>query len=106
MENPRLSKSVRRITMLRKDASGSVAAVVVYKKARKRKKGTKAFKFAERATRRMMEAQQKAAERYLEKHNKSNNKKKDGWLRDYGVNSARAANKGVKALKLRRAFSV
>jgi hypothetical protein len=106
MENPRLSKSVRRITMLRKDASGNTAPVVVYKKERKRKKGTKAFKFAERATRRMVEAQQKAADRYLEKHNRSNSKKKDGWITDYAVNTARATNRGLKALKLRRVFSM
>jgi hypothetical protein len=35
MDNPRLSSSVRRITVLRKEGSGSTVAVTVYKKARK-----------------------------------------------------------------------
>jgi hypothetical protein len=63
------------------------------------------FKAAERATRRMMEAQQKTADRYLSRHKKSNRKKKDGWLRDLTVNTVRAQNRGAKALKLRRVFS-
>jgi len=102
MDNPRLSSSVRRITVLRKEGSGSTVAVTVYKKARKRKKGLKSLRPLERATRRVAKAQERTAERYLKGHNKSNRKKKDGWVRDFVVNTARANNKGAKALKLRR----
>ncbi len=102
MDNPRLSRSVRRITVLHKDTSGSTVAVTVYKKARKRKKGVKSLRPLERATRRLVKAQGRTADRYLKRHNKSNRKKKDGWIRDYAVNTARANSKGVKALKLRR----
>lgn len=102
MDNFRLSGTVRRITVLRKDPSGSTVPVVVYKKAAKKKKGSRPFKFVERATRRAMEAQQKTADRYLARHRKSNRKKKDGWIRDFVVNTARAQNRGLKALKLRR----
>lgn len=102
MESPRLSGTIRRITVLRRDATGSAIPVVVYKKAAKRKKGSRPFRFIERATRRVMEAQQKTADRYLSRHRKSNRKKKDGWIRDFTVNSVRAQNRGAKALKLRR----
>lgn len=102
MDSPRLSSSVRRVTVLRKEGSGTAIAVTVYKKVRKRKKGVKSLRPLERATRRLVKAQERTAERYLRGHNKSNRKRKDGWIRDYVVNTARANNKGAKALKMRR----
>jgi hypothetical protein len=105
MEKPRLSRSIRRITVLRSDASGGTTPVVVYKKDSKKKKGSRVFKGAERVARRMVEAQEKTADRYLSRHRKSNEKKKNGWIRDFTVNTVRAHNRGVKALKLRRMFA-
>jgi hypothetical protein len=105
MENPRLSGSINRITVLRKDPSGFTIPVVVYKRASKGKKGSRTFKAAEKATRRMAKAQRRTAADYIARHDKSNRKKKDGWVRDWLVNSIRSENKGVKALKLRRMFS-
>jgi hypothetical protein len=105
MENPRLSGSINRITVMRKDPTGFTVPVVVYKRGKKSKKGSRTFKSAEKATRRMAKAQRKTAADYLQRHAKSNRKKKDGWVRDWFVNTVRADNKGAKALKLRRAFS-
>lgn len=102
MEIPRVSKSVRRITVLRPDASGQMEAVTLYRDGGSKKKGTRAFKLVERAARRVATAQSKAAGDYLSRHEKSNRKKKDGWVRDLAVNSMKASRKGTKALKLDR----
>jgi hypothetical protein len=104
MDIPRVSDSVRRITVLRKDASGVVVPVTLYQRSAS-KKGTRGFRMFERATRRLMEAQAKGAQSYLSRHNKSNEKKKDGWLRDFNLNLIRASRKGTKALKLDRLIS-
>lgn len=105
MDMPRVSDSVRRITVLRKDASGGVTPATVYQRGSKRKKGTPALKFFERTARRVADAQIASAESYLARHERSNSKEKDGWVQDLPVNVFRASQKGAKALKLQRLFS-
>jgi hypothetical protein len=105
MDIPRVSKSVQRVTVLRKDSSGQVTPVTLYRKEQSRKKQTRWLKFAEKATRHMADAQTKTAQSYLSRHSRSNSKKRDGWIRDYPVNVFRASRRGAKALKLTSLFS-
>jgi hypothetical protein len=93
------------VDILAKDPAGGTTSTVVYKRARNKKKGSKIFKVAEKATRRIMKAQEKTADRYLERHLKSNRKKKDGWLKDLTVNTIKANRSGAKELKLRKALN-
>jgi hypothetical protein len=104
MDIPRVSSSVRRITVLEKDASGHLRPVMVYKRGTSKKKGTWPIRYFERLTRRVVDAQTKAEQSYLSRHDRSN-RKKDGWARDLPVNVIRASQKGTKALKLDRLFS-
>jgi hypothetical protein len=106
MEINHVSKSVRRITVLRKDASGNTTPVAIYKrKSSKKKKGMKLLRPIEQATRQLVKAQSRTASKYLGRHRSSNGKRKDGWLRDLGLNMMRASRKGSKAIKINRLFS-
>lgn len=98
MDIPRVSSSVRRITLLRRDASGVVVPVRLYERSTS-KKGTRSAKFFERSARRIAKGQLKTAEGYLSRHEKSNRKKKDGWLRDFNANVFKASKKGLKQLR-------
>lgn len=100
MDIPGVSKSIRRIYVLQRDPSGKIVPLVVYRRPRSKKKGTRAFKPFERATRRIMKAQRNAADSYLSRHDKSNTKRRDGWVRDLPVNVVRAGEKVRRALKL------
>src|SRR5260221_4740754 len=102
---PRLNPSVRRVTILRKDDNGAVAPVIIYERARKTKKGTSVLRPFERAARRLVKAQERGAASYLSRHERSNEKKRDGWVRDLPQNVFRASTKGTKALKLNRLLS-
>jgi len=106
MDLPRLNASVRRITVLNRDESGNVVPVVVY--ARKRKKGrqTEALKPIERLARRIAEANSAAAASYLASHEKANNRRRDGWMRDTQLNFARAGRKGLEKLDPVRILSL
>ena len=96
-----VSKSSRRIAVLQRDPSGNIVPVVVYRRGRsKKKKGTRGFRVFERATHRIMKAQRSAADSYLSRHDKSNTKRRDGWIRDLPVNVVRAGEKVRRALKL------
>jgi hypothetical protein len=103
MDIPRVSDSVERITVLRRDPTGALAPVVIYEReGSKKKRGTRALRPFERAARRFMEAQRESAESYLRRHQRSNEKQKDGWIADLPLNVFRATQRGTQALKLER----
>lgn len=98
MDLPRLSRTVRRITILNKDEAGNVVPVVVFDKGRKKKQGTRALKQAERVARGWAEAASDATSVYLRAHKKANRKRRDGWLRDLNISLMQAGRKGLKKL--------
>jgi hypothetical protein len=103
MEPIRVTSSVRRIVALRRDENGRVAPVTLFRRRGDgRRKQSKYLRPIEKMTRRWANAQRAAADSYLSRHNRSNTKKKDGWIRDYNYNVSKAADRGRKQLKLRR----
>jgi acyl-CoA synthetase (AMP-forming)/AMP-acid ligase II len=100
MDMPRLSKSVRRVTVLQRDANGTVSPVVIFNRGRKKKKQTAIVKPFERFARSLVEAGDAVSGSYLKRHKKSNRKHRDGWIRDGAANLVRANAKGIKKLRL------
>ncbi len=94
MNTVKLNKSVRSIVVL-----GETGPVTVYERKDKRKL-SRANKAAEARTRRFMKASLVAMQAYMEAHEKSNRKKKDGWMRDYTWNATKATRKGLKRWRL------
>ena len=99
MDMPRLSKSVKRITVLQKDANGNASPVVVFKRKRSKKKGTQMLRPVERIMRSLAETGDAATGTYLRRHKKSNRKRKDGWVRDVPSNFVRAGRKAARKLR-------
>jgi hypothetical protein len=99
MDMPRLSKSVKRITVLQRNASGDMSPVVVFKRGRGKKNGTQMLRPLERIMRSLAETGDAATGTYLRQHKKSNRKRKDGWVRDVPGNYVKAARKGIKELR-------
>jgi hypothetical protein len=99
-----LSAKVRKVTVLTRDAAGQTTPVVVFEQEgrKKRKKQSREVKPIERAVRRVAKAEQRTVNEYLSRHERSNDKRRDGWLRDLGVNVARAGRKGARRLRLPR----
>ena len=90
----RLNKSVRRVVVL-----GESGPQTVFERKDK-KKVSKATRAAEKRTRRWVKASMTAMQTYLDEHQKSNRKKKDGWARDYSWNTSKAARKGIKKMRM------
>ena len=99
MDMPRLSKSVRRVTMLQRDALGNWRPVVLFKRGRKKKKSTATIKPFEQMTRSLAEASDAATSTYLRRHKRSNRKRRDGWVRDSQTNLMRAGTKALKEIQ-------
>jgi hypothetical protein len=98
-----MADSIRRIVKLERDERGHLGPVEIYRRdSGGKRKGTRLMRPLDRAVRRLARAQEEAATVYLERHDKSNTKKRDGWLRDLGNNVYRASRRGQKELKLER----
>ena len=88
-------KSVERIVRLDDDG-----AVVLHRNKSKKRKQSWFLKPIEKGSRRLARAQRDAAAEYLDRHESSNRKRKNGWVRDYSKNTQRALRKGFKRIRL------
>jgi hypothetical protein len=82
-------------------------AILVYRVGSKgkKKKGTRGLGIFEKMLRRSADANKTMASEYLDRHKRSNRKRRDGWVRDLPVNVFRARGKSMKRLQLGRLFS-
>ena len=71
---------------------------------KKRRKQSKSLKLFEKIARRGARAQQRTFGEYLYRHDRSNRKKKDGWLKDISKNLMSSSKKGRKRFKLSTLF--
>lgn len=105
----KLSKAVKRIVIPQQAATGGAATgapsgAYVLKHKKKRKKLAKGTRLFEKLIRRSARAQSKGANEYLYRHNRSNRKHKNGWLRDLANNIWKGNRKGRKSVKLSKLF--
>jgi hypothetical protein len=98
MECSDFGQFARRVTVVT-GRGASATQVVVYEQRRKGRKSSMMFKGAEKLVRRSMAAQAAYANRYLERHQASNAKHRDGWMRDSVYNVASAGKKAVKVMR-------
>lgn len=95
------TKPPKRVTVLTRDASGGLTVKSETTPGeRKKKKGTKGLGLVERIVRTGVDVGTAAGSSYLGRHKKSNEKKKDGWIKDAPVNVVRSGLKGMKKVKI------
>jgi len=108
-------KEVKRAIVLSGDdmpAGGS--RQISGKTKRKKKKQAAALKPLEKNVRSVAKSLDKATKEYFTRHDRSNSKKKNGWIRDYTKNMNKAMSKlsgsslvalpGLKGVKLPKLF--
>ena len=94
MDTIKLDKSVKSVVLLNSTDSGARSSETLYKaKKAKKKKQSKMLKLLEKSLRKSLKTQAKVAEDYLERHDRSNKKKRDGWVRDVVKNVGKAFKK-------------
>jgi hypothetical protein len=89
---------IKSIRVLDREPGGELRTSAVYERPRRRV--SKQYRGIEKFVRRFAEANRDASEIYLERHKRSNEKKKDGWLKQLSTNSQKARRKGWKKLQL------
>ncbi|MGE3805636.1 MAG: hypothetical protein AB7K24_13250 [Gemmataceae bacterium] len=100
-DSPHFGSSIVRVTLLTTDtATNEVRPLVYYSKtSKKKKKGSKGLRPLERLVRFDAEARKAVVDDYLDRHSQSNERKRNGWLRDLGKNVFKAMKAGHKKLK-------
>ena len=95
---------IRRITVLKRGGNAT-EATTVYREPRKRRKSSALISPIEHAARRLVRAQIVWGQEALRRHNRSNRRRRDGWLLDVPVNLAesgrKAFNEARKAVPFR-----
>ncbi|MDC3955564.1 DUF6312 domain-containing protein [Polyangium jinanense] len=100
-------KGIKRIVIPQQAGTPGAASnslQLVAGRRRKRKKLSKSSKFLEKVTRRAAKANRSGLDDYLARHDRSNRKKKNGWLKDLSKNVFRSSKKGRKSFKLSSLF--
>jgi len=92
---------IKRVTVLRRDDHGRIVSRDSYEGERKRKRSSRRMRPFERGIRELVEFQVRVLDGYLGRHNRSNEKRRDGWLSDMPTNVMRSVKK-AKPKKLLR----
>lgn len=92
-----MGRFVQRITVIDRGPSGQVASRTIYKKKPKCKSSEWARPL-EKAQRRSLKAGKVFVAELLDRHERSSSKRRDGWIRDAGVNQMKAARKAYRKL--------
>ena len=103
MEPPRMRKWVARVTLVERNESGKTTSRSLYSRDwKKKKKQTDGLKEVGKGIRRVHNALRAIENDYVRRHDRSNGKKRDGWVKDLPDNVAKSARKGAKKVELSR----
>lgn len=92
-----MANIVQRITLIEKSSPDNINVETLYRRRKKRKQ-SKWVKPFEKSQRRSLKASKIFVSELLDRHNRSSGKRKDGWLRDSGKNTMKAARKTYKKM--------
>ncbi|HWO22080.1 MAG TPA: hypothetical protein VNO30_25130 [Kofleriaceae bacterium] len=91
-----MARFLRRVTAVSRDGDETET---LYKKKKKKKKKTSLWlRPMERRQRRTAKALKTFGDTLLSRHNRSKRKRRNGWLRDGGLNTMRASRKAARKL--------
>jgi len=90
--------SVSSVTKLETRDDGTVVKTVL--SAPRKRRVSKRYRKVDKALRRVSRANQVASTEFLERHDRSNRKKKNGGLRSVTKNLRKSSGKGIKKLRL------
>jgi hypothetical protein len=85
-----VSRNVRRVVRVHVDASGRREVETLYARKQRRSRRSPELRGLEKLVRRLGRAHRAFGDTYVNRHQQSNRKKRDGWLRDLGDNVSRA----------------
>jgi hypothetical protein len=92
----RLSKAVKEVIILQRDDRGRRIQKTLYRQGKRRKRGSAPLDNVGRVVRKIVAGGEAAAQSYLSRHEQSNRKRPDGWVRDLPYNVFKATRRGLR----------
>jgi hypothetical protein len=87
------------VVKVEREADGSVTRTVLSEEGKsKRRKVSRPLRRLDRRIRKTMKLENVASSEYLRRHERSNRKKKNGALKDFGKNVRKSVREGVDAI--------
>lgn len=93
--------AAKSIVVLHFGADGQIRREAVAGAAKPRRRGSRRYRGLEKLMRRVARATGESSRAYLDRHERSNHKKRNGWVKDLPKNLRKANRRGMKILKLR-----
>ena len=93
---------IKRVTVLKRDDSGRIVSREAFEGDRHGRRSSRNVRPMERGIRKLVDFQTRVLDEYMARHERSNEKKRDGWLKDMPKNVFRA----VKKAKPKKLFRV
>ncbi|WP_420810738.1 hypothetical protein [Haliangium ochraceum] len=91
---------MQRVTVVSLSGPNRGESTTLFKKKNKKRKVSKWLRPMEKGQRRMLRASEAFSTTSLSRHNRSNSKRKNGWIRDVGKNQMKASRKAFKKLRM------
>lgn len=84
---------IKRVTVVKRDERGRTVARESYESERRSRRQSRGLRPIERSIRELLEFETRVLNNYLDRHQRSNEKSRDGWLSDLPSNVSRAVRK-------------
>lgn len=84
---------IKRVTVVKRDDRGRTVYREAYEAEPRRKRGSRALHPLERGVREFLQFENRVIDNYLDRHARSNEKHRDGWILDMPGNMMRAVRK-------------
>lgn len=91
-------KGLKSALVISDDGTNGPTTTVLYEKERRKRKVSKRWRKIEKVVRRMTRAQGVASQEYLDRHERANERKKNGWMKKLGTNVRKSVRRGLKKL--------
>jgi hypothetical protein len=92
-------KGLKSAFVLSDNGVDSPTKTVIYKEEKRKRRVSKRWRKLEKTVRRLTKAQGAASREYLERHERSNERKKNGWIKKLGTNVQKSVKRGLKKLE-------
>ena len=96
----RFGTGVKKVMVVETGDDGRRTVTTVYEKSRPKKNMTPSMKGVESVVTGASSGLRTFAEDYMERHQESNRRKSDGWVRDFPYNVYCAVNKAAEKLRI------
>jgi hypothetical protein len=92
-------KGLKSAVIITDGGANGATKTVIYKEGRRKRKVSKPWRKIEKAVRRLTKAQGAASQEYLDRHERANERKKNGWIKKLGTNVQKSVKRGLKKLE-------